>query len=565
MNSKSLNSPLDVMQALCDQDTNIIELLTPNFDDLSNPNTILEHVYKLATCNIATPHTQLLQKMIEQVEPVDYQLIAFPKVKRLKERMKELEPKLLGEGGSIIANIENESQRDEYKMISKELSKCKPQKKHLLIITIKKLKEIAEKNRWGLCKNKDFIYLYNGNYWAEVDGKEFEKFLGEVAEKMGVEEYDAKLYLFREALLKQFLALEYLPTPEPDKDKVLINLSNGTFEISTKFQGLRKFNRADFLTYQLPFNFDETKTAPKFQKYLDRALPDKSRQQVLAEYLGYVFIRNGSRALKAEKALILYGKGANGKSVFFEVVTAVFGAHNVSNFSLQNLTEEKGFYRAKIGTKLVNYASEIGTKLEPSLFKQMVSGEPVEACLKYGQPFTMEQYAKFIFNSNELPRDVEHTHAYFRRFLIIPFDVTIPDDEQDKDLHHKIIESELSGVFNWILEGLRRLLANGIFTHCEAADDILAKYKMESDSVQMFVNDNGYKPSIEHRIPLKSLYEEYKTYCIENSFKICTNKTFSDRLRNAGYDVSERSNAGKLVFAKKNLLYDRHFKHLQHE
>lgn len=560
-----MNSPLIDLQNGQRQNTNNVGIINPKFDDLSNPATISEHVHKLAAGTSATPHAELLHKMLEQVEPVDYQLIAFPKVKRLRERQKELEPKLFGVDGSIISNSDYETERDEFKIIIKELSKCKPQKKHFLIITIKKLRELAEKNRWGLCKNKDFIYLYNGNYWAEVDRNEFEKFLGEAAEKMGVEEYDAKLYLFREALLKQFLALEYLPTPEPDKDKVLINLSNGTFEISTKFQGLRKFNRADFLTYQLPFNFDETKTAPKFQKYLDRVLPDKSRQQVIAEYLGYVFIRNGSRALKAEKALILYGKGANGKSVFFEVVTAVFGAHNVSNFSLQNLTEEKGFYRAKIGTKLVNYASEISTKLEPSLFKQLVSGEPVEACLKYGQPFTMEQYAKFIFNSNELPRDVEHTHAYFRRFLIIPFDVTIPDDEQDKDLHHKIIESELSGVFNWILEGLRRLLANGNFTHCEAADDILAKYKIESDSVQMFLSDNGYKPSIEHKMLLKPIYAEYKVYCIENAFKLCSNKTFSDRLRSVGYDVSERSNAGKLVFAEKNLFYDRHFQHYQHE
>lgn len=553
MEYNQLNSPEPNLHKEHLQNTGFEALIKPKFDDLSNPATILEHVHKLAAVNDSTPHAELLQKMLDQVEPVDFQLIAFPEVEKLRKRKRELEQKLFGADGSIIANSENESQRDEYKMISNQLSKCKPQKKHYLITTVEKIRELADKNRWGLCKNKDFIYLYNGNYWAEVDRDEFEKFLGEAAETMGVEKYDAKFYLFREALLRQFLALEYLSTPETDKDKVLINLRNGTFEISTKFQGLRKFDRADFLTYQLPFDFDETKEAPMFQKYLDKVQPDVSRQQVLAEYLGYVFIKHGSKALKAEKALILYGKGANGKSVFFEVVTAVFGKHNVSNYSLQNLTEEKGFYRAKIGNKLVNYAPEISTKLEVSLFKQMVSGEPVEACLKYGQPFTMEHYAKFIFNSNELPRDVEQTHAYFRRFLIVPFDVTIPDSEQDKNLHHKIIESELSGVFNWILKGLRRLLKQCDFTYCEAADNILAKYKMESDSVQMYLNDNGYKPSIEQRMPLKTMFEEYKTYCTENAFRICTNKTFSDRLRNVGYDVSERSNAGKLVFAEKNL------------
>ncbi len=63
-----------------------------------------------------------------------------------------------------------------------------------------------------------------------------------------------------------------------------------------------------------------------------------------------------------------------------------------------------------------------------------------------------------MFNCNELPKEVEHTNAFFRRFLIIKFDVTIPEANQDKNLSKNIIETELSGVFNWILEGLDRLL-----------------------------------------------------------------------------------------------------------
>src|SRR5690606_17922094 len=152
-----------------------------------------------------------------------------------------------------------------------------------------------------------------------------------------------------------------------------------------------------------------------------------------AEFLGYVFIKHGSKRLKEEKALILYGNGANGKSVFFEVVSALLGTENTSNFSLESLTETNSYNRAMIANKLVNYGSEINGKLESSFFKQLVSGEPIEARLPYGQPFTMKQYAKLIFNCNELPKDVEHTNAYFRRFLIIPFDVTIPPQEQDKD------------------------------------------------------------------------------------------------------------------------------------
>ena len=71
--------------------------------------------------------------------------------------------------------------------------------------------------------------------------------------------------------------------------------------------------------------------------------------------------------------------------------------------------------------------------------------------------------ARLIFNCNELPRGNEFTDAYFRRFLIVPFDVTIPPEEQIKDLHSQIIENKLAGVFNWVLRGLARLLKqNGL-------------------------------------------------------------------------------------------------------
>ena len=88
----------------------------------------------------------------------------------------------------------------------------------------------------------------------------------------------------------------------------------------------------------------------------------------------------------------------------------------------------------------------------------MTSGEPIEARLPYGQPFTISRYAKLAFNCNELPTVPEHNHAFFRRFLIVPFNETIEDARQDKQLASKIIADELPGVLNWALVGLARLL-----------------------------------------------------------------------------------------------------------
>ncbi len=481
--------------------------MNPKFDiSLINPEQIVSHIQSLITVPEPILHSELLSSLLKQFETLDFEHLSSPD---------------------------------------------KITKQHLIVLSIENVLGMAKKNHWDLCKNHDFIYVYNSTYWSCIEKETFQKFLGEAAEKMGVNWVRARFYLFREQLFKQFLATAYLPTPGPRKDIVHINLKNGTFEVTSDGIRLRPFNSADFLTYQLPFEYNPNATAPIFQAYLDRVLPDKRRQMILAEYLGFIFIRNGGGATKEEKALVLYGTGANGKSVFYEVVNALLGPENVSSYSLQSLTNETGYFRAMLANKLVNYASEINGNLETSIFKQLVSGEPVEARLPYGQPFTLNQYAKMIFNCNELPREVEHTKAYFRRFLIVPFEVVIPEVDQDKQLHYKIIEAELSGVFNWVLEGLHRMLKNKRFTDCEAVHLAREKYEKQSDSIWLFVEENGYQKSSHSYVTLKILYNDYRCFCIEDGFKPVNKSNFIRRLHDQGISI-ERKNFGNVAYLAKS-------------
>jgi putative DNA primase/helicase len=533
MESNQLNSPKVFSHKGQGKDTHFQGniKLNPVFDDLNNPATILNHVEELKSkSEAATPHAEILNQLIEQFEPLDFEVLAFPQAEKLREQLKKAEP------GS-----------EQAKDIQKQLDKLKLNLKHYLVLSIENALQFAEKNRWGLCKNQDFIYLYNGTFWSEVDKETFQKFLGEAAEQMGVAKFSARFYQFREQLFKQFLATAYLPTPESNKDTVLINLQNGTFEISPQGTKLRPFDRSDFITYQLPFEYNPQAKAPIFEAYLNRVLPDIERQRVLAEYLGYVFIKHGGR-LKLEAALILYGTGANGKSVFYEIVNALLGTDNVSSYSLQELTDDSGYYRAMIANKLVNYASEINGKLQTDIFKKMVSGEATPARLPYGKPMMLTNYAKFIFNVNELPKDVEHTNAYFRRWLIIPFDVTIPKEEQDSELHTKIIEKELSGVFNWVLQGLNRLLVQKKFSDCEAAQQAIEQYKIESNSVQMFLNENEYKGSPKNYRLIKDLYTEYRTFCIDDGMTPFKKTNFIKQLRALSLVVDRVSQNQLAVF-----------------
>ncbi|WP_369753337.1 phage/plasmid primase, P4 family [Flavobacterium sp. WC2409] len=493
----------------------------------------------------------ILTKLLKNIDVIDFYLLAFPNIEELRQSYNQLKSELFGET-PIYTDTQSTEYKEVFKQwqnISKELSKCKLTKNHYLILCIEQLLKIAEVNKWGLCKKNNFIYLFNGYYWSEIDKECFQSFLGNVALKMGVEKFKGKIHTFKEELFKQFMADAYLPTPQAKINSILINLLNGTFEITPTKRGLRPFDQKDFITHQLPFEYEPEATAPLFQKYLDEVLPDPDKQKVFAEYCGYIFIKPS--VLKLEKMLILYGTGANGKSVFFEILNALLGTENISNYSLQSLTNDNGYFRAKIGNKLVNYASEINGKLETDIFKQMASGEPIEARLPYGDPFILNEYAKLIFNCNELPKDVEHTNAYFRRFLIIGFDVTIPEDRQDKQLPQKIIKNELSGVFNWILKGLDRVLEQKNFSKCEAIDNARSDYEKQSDSVQLFITEMDFKISVNEYILISELYPQYKMFCIEDGYRPVGKTKFIQRLKHYKIFVN-RINVGNVAYLSNN-------------
>jgi putative DNA primase/helicase len=419
---------------------------------------------------------------------------------------------------------------------SEERANIKIKRPEMKVLIIGEILQRAKVDNWALCKQGGFCYLYNGAYWETLTEDDVKHFLSDCSAKLGTRQVLAKECQFVDDLYKQFLFSAHLQPPAFAPNKVLINLQNGTFEVTPERQELRPFDNADFLTYQLPFRYDAEATAPMFKKYLDRVLPDKTAQAVLSEYAGYLFIRHGS-GLKFEKCLILLGNGANGKSVFFEIETALLGRENVSTYPLSDLTDKTGYYRAEIANKLLNYASEISREMNCDLFKKLASGETFTARSPYGRPFEVVNYAKMIFNANELPKDTEQTNAFFRRFIIIPFGVTIPPEEQDRELHLRIIENELAGVFNWVLEGLKRLLSNKKFTDCTAIDETLKQYRTESDSVQMFIDEHSYRPSNNERMPLKELYQQYRTFCGEDGYRACSNRTFSDRLRAKGFEI----------------------------
>lgn len=507
-------------------------------------NDVKDEVAKFLITNLLPQHKDVLDLLLNQLQPVDFVVMVFPEAKPLTDELKAIKDAYNSGNTTLSGRLDKPTGTETSRTLELEIvlkameKKIKP--KNYVVCIMDELLRIAKLNNWNLCKCYDYVYAYNGGYWKQLEKDSLKNFLGNAAIRFGFSELEAKYHLFKNELLNQFLAQAQLTAPEKDADNILINLQNGTFEFIGNVWNLRPFDTNDFLTYQLPFDYDSSATSPLFDKYLEKVLPDLDSRLILQEFAGFIFSN-----VNAEKCLVLTGGGKNGKSVFFNILTALLGRENTLTYPLGLFNQE--YNRAKLTNVLLNYSSEKGVEINPDTFKALVSGEPLQAREPYGKSFTIHNKVRFILNCNELPKETESTDAFFRRFLIIPFDVKISEAETDLNLANKIIKSELPGVFNWLLSGLTRLNQQQKFTESIKVNKAIAEFRRQSDSVALFVDEHGYKKCTENKILVKTLYSDYKSFCYDGSFKVASINTFSIRLHNSGFEKT-RSTGGSSGF-----------------
>jgi len=405
-----------------------------------------------------------------------------------------------------------------------------PKQKELKVGLIEYLLSLAKTKEWKIIKDEsETVYIYNGAYWIPFSKSEITEFLSNFALKVGIPLLEAKDEAFIEKLHKQLISM--LPIKKRKFTSLnLINLQNGTFNIDT--MELQPFNQDDFLTYQLPFAYNPNAVNDLWLKFLDEVLPDKDTQRTLQEVLGSIFVRG----IKLEYAYFLYGSGANGKSVIMEVLKALLGNENLSFYSIEELNKE--YNRAELKDKILNIASEAETRdIKSDLFKRLASGEPINARHLYGKPFEMENYAKLLFLVNRMQlKSIEYTEGFFRRFLILPFNVTIPKEKRDKKLHFKIIEAGLDGVLNWIIEGAKSILINEDIFVSKECKDSFKQFIKDIDSVLQFLDDNNLKKSTYNRYYAKDFISHYRSWCFENGIHPVGRNELFKRLQALGYE-----------------------------
>lgn len=249
--------------------------------------------------------------------------------------------------------------------------------------------------------------------------------------------------------------------------------------------------------YVRPFEYSEDAKCPTWERFLDEVMPDEDEQRCLQEFFGLCFLDR--ERYSVEKFAMFIGTGSNGKSVVFDVIKSVIGKEYVSFLDPTQLMDAKNLI--DVDGKRLNFAPDIrkGASFDSAL-KALSSGQEVTGWEMY-KGGRVIKCPPLVFAMNELPRFRDVTSAFFRRILLFSFDVTIPEERQDKSLAARIVKNESAGVFRWMMEGLWRMqerLRQGKreFTYCDKMavnlESLKARVRSEENPVLQYLDNAGW-------------------------------------------------------------------------
>lgn len=404
------------------------------------------------------------------------------------------------------------------------------------------------------CPARNRWLLWKGSHWEWDDRNDIEKLAKQTVRAIFQEAVTAKDDKVKDigkhavrsesaARIKAMIDLAQtengvaIRPSELDPDPWLLNVANGTLDLRTG--KIRPPSRADLITRKIDTPFDPEAASPLWTKFLHTVMAGNDGLiHFLRKAVGYSL----TGETREQVLFFSHGRGANGKSTFIETITGLMGAFSKhtrpETFMLKNTDSSANNDLAELeGCRMVAAVElEEGKRLAEVLTKQATGGDTLKARYLFQEFFEFQSQFKLWLCGNHKPRITGTDLAIWRRIRLIPWTVTIPENEQDKELTAKL-KAEWPGILAWAVQGCLDWQREGLTAPVEVMA-ATASYRREMDILGDFF-DNCIQTGENITITVKELYDAYVSYCEANGESIkerLGKKKFGVRVSERGFD-----------------------------
>jgi len=363
------------------------------------------------------------------------------------------------------------------------------------------------------------------------------------------------------AMLRQAQSYLTVEIDAFDRDPYALNVLNGTLkfnwtppagEAEGKFSvELVPHNPADRITRVCTTAYDPEAAAPLFLGVVKASLPVKLERRYTQKLLGY-----GTTGAAHEQVLFMFqGRGRDGKSTILDACRDTLGTYGLAS-SPSTFLDEGMKSGSDAAPDLIALSGDTrlavlsepkrGSKLNEGLLKAWTSGSPISARDLHAKPINFRPQAKLIFEMNAFPVAKGDDDGIWRRIRPVLFRHQVPKDQVDRLLPQKL-RSEWAGILNWLIEGVRLWLLEGL-TPPPELEAVLEDYRRASSPFGDWMADcclTGDQVQPGDRELTGTLYGSFKEWSEEaGNDRVMSAKAFGDALRDRQIGVMGKNAKG---------------------
>lgn len=330
-----------------------------------------------------------------------------------------------------------------------------------------------------------------------------------------------------------------------DADHFTIGVNQARQLLDLRTGKLRDNTPGDYITKSLSVNsVGNAAKAVRWQQFLQQVFEDDHELiRWLQRFCGYLL----TGSTREQIFLFCFGHGANGKSVFIEVLKSVMGDYSraIASETLSESRRQAGGatpdLAALIGARMVICSeTEDNTALAESLVKSLVSGDSMAVRQLYSAPVQFTPSFKLVMAGNHKPIVRGNDNGIWRRVRLVPFNRTLEPEERNPHLL-VTLKAEAPHILAWMVEGCLDWQRQGLADTPAAIRQATDAYQVDQDIMGAWL-DECTSPLTHAETATGDLYANYKNWALDNGLHPSSNNVFGRRLSERGYERHKSGN-----------------------